>query len=393
MRITFFLALTAIITALSSCNPVPEKHEENMNIGKALVLELFEEITSADFLADAETENDGETIHITKTVSCGIGELSIIIDHLHAAYTLSGEIEKDGTKITLSELKGPLKQGKILSTPVSGDIAINGEDCLLVTLLPEEDAEFNEENITVIAQTLVRDAFALFPYIPSAAEVVAMENATAELGANKNGWKLVIRAEKDGLIMIEADSESGKSRIVYNEHEFFTPLESLLEKSVIPPYEEDVRETEYIASLLEKARTSNLLFAFRSLVNGSSSRVISLESFDVENGNEAQASLLLSDYSIGDGIRISGQLEITLTGSGYNMDGYIFSSDGILFTDGDNTRAIRLESLSGAFEGDTPPCIVLTEEEDGWDAGFSTTLRPALPETGKAISGEVSIDY
>ena len=75
------------------------------------------------------------------------------------------------------------------------------------------------------------------------------------------------------------------------------------------------------------------------------------------------------------------------------MDGYIFSSDGILFTDGDNTRAIRLESLSGAFEGDTPPCIVLTEEEDGWDAGFSTTLRPALPETGKAISGEVSIDY
>ncbi|MBO8437015.1 MAG: hypothetical protein IAA97_08560 [Spirochaetes bacterium] len=385
MRIFIFLILASFLAALSSCAPVPV---DNSN-GKAFVLEILEEMTDDNFLSDAKEVGESYT---KTTLRSGEGEISIKLSPDGMRYTLSGKVEREGFIVTLENMQGEIIES-ILSYPTSGDILINGEPCLLLTLLPEASTEeFSEEKTIPFLQALAEEAFSQFPLLPENREVKTTNSGTAELEADESGWHLIIRAEQDAaLILIEAHSSDSNARVIYGDHEFIVPLETLLEKSEIPPSEAEAREQEYISLLLDKFLESNLLFAFRSLVNGSSSRVISLEDFSVKSPEEAEALLLLSDYSIGDEIKADGYLSITLSGKDYIMDGYLFSSEGIVFKDGEEERTIELIDLAGCFEGDNPASITLTEEEDGWDTGFSTTLKPAYPTSGRAISGMIEL--
>ena len=332
---------------------------------------------------------------------------SIICDE----YVMDGTVAIDGETIIIEGAEGKadgivfsLSPSPLLSStarlryPTDGKIQLDGKEGMFVMIFPEnspfEEALSADEQESI--RTLVYKAFSVFPVMKEGMETKAFSGGTATLEASsEDEWSMNIWGEADGVVIaIEISSGSDSAAIIYGDRNISMDKSSILKGLMIPQFENDADET-LMRTYLDKMRESNLVFALRGLINGSSSGVIELKDIALQVDGFT-AYLALDRYGLKNDMRVSGNLILMLSGKmndgRIEAEAYKASSASLTFTGLEDDMTISLEDIEGKLEGENP--VFILENADGtYEASYSGNLILGFPESGMARCEDLTIQF
>ncbi len=429
-RIITTTALMVLLSLLSACLPWQIGENEGTELSASdmnIVLSLFEDLTDESFIDYLASASD---FHITgsdvkasaaledygASDATGMLEISfsgtrtdssIICDE----YVMDGTVAIDGETIIIEGAEGKadgivfsLFPSPLLSStarlryPTDGKIQLDGKEGMFVMIFPEnspfEEALSADEQESI--RTLVYKAFSVFPVMKEGMETKAFSGGTATLEASsEDEWSMNIWGEADGVVIaIEISSGSDSAAIIYGDRNISMDKSSILKGLMIPQFENDADET-LMRTYLDKMRESNLVFALRGLINGSSSGVIELKDIALQVDGFT-AYLALDRYGLKNDMRVSGNLILMLSGKmndgRIEAEAYKASSASLTFTGLEDDMTISLEDIEGKLEGENP--VFILENADGtYEASYSGNLILGFPESGMARCEDLTIQF
>lgn len=423
-RIAILLSLMLMLSA--ACLPWIEPNEETVESDQYMmsIRLLFSDLTDTAFIPyflenAVITHNESLLEGFLEIDGYGIsnatGHLSItlkgVLDNGTLdcnEYVLSGNVIVNDTEIAIDNAEGftdnlSFRIADELSAatpsriryPRSGSIKTGDEAKTLVMMFPEDaplqlPEILTDEELKAV-RNIVRTAFEQFEYIPEHSEMRSFGNGIAELGTTDGkDWFMEIRGEtENSAVTIKLSSSMADALVILGDRNITIESSCLMNEVEIPQQE----ATVILMSYLEALRGSNMLFALRGLINGSSSGVITLEEL-TEDITEMSftAKLSLSGYGLGTGSgkSVSGLLYLTLSGKTENSmiiaNSYSASSDCLSFYGLEKTAQIRLSGISGNIEDGT---ITLKDSK----AIFTGDPAFGLPHSGKAETEGGRIEF
>ena len=415
-----FIILTALISLLAACMPWQEDNKDVLSVNdSSRVRLLFEDLTDTlfmDYLVEnADLMLSGSTVKATLLLenygdANATGEIHLsfhgtLSEELLVCdgYTMQGTAETNGSLIEIMDATGKtdgleftISSGDIIPStpsriryPSGGTIQIDGKDGQLVMLFPETppfitEPELSEEEIETV-KMLIHKAFQVFPIMEEGVDTKSFSEGTAVLEAYSNeNWSLQIRAEEnETAITIKIFSNERLANVIYGHESIDIDKDILLKGMVIPVFKSNSEE-QLAREYLEILRKSNLVFALRGLINGSSSGVITLSSLEEKN-NAFTVSLLLSGYGLKNGMKVTGELELTLSGkrNGTSIEAGMYSADSqsLTFSGLEEPLTLSVENTEGRLEGEMP-CFILNKTGEEYKATYTGDLILGIPHKG-----------
>ncbi len=404
--------LSALIAAalLSACIPFPDRKATSLEDGAASAAgAFFMDALSPLFIEDINRSLDGGADGLEVTPK-GISSLSIALSgygcsdsegliELHfiegrdaMAYRMEGNVTANGLELSINvegmtedlsivtggTISAIIGEGALLA-PQSGTIGCGDMASEAQSIIPAGSFSLPANTLSEAVQ-LVRDAFALFPFIPDDGETRQDGPLAALLTASESGWEL--HAAENGIEVIMSSSRR-EARIMHSRTEAIIGAHTLLEGLSIPPGEDEYMEA-MISDSLSFLWSYSMLIDIRNCINGMQMEDIAVSTASLEDSSAA-ITITLHSYCGASGV-IEMEMEGESDGLSFTAMRYGMESERLSFDDGMDITLIGAEGTLGSG-------LMLRMIGDELYAQVDASSTISQPESGSAVSGRHTIIF